>query len=128
MPKLKNPTTKQLEKMLWRRVSEYIRKRDNYICFTCGARLTKNTSEAGHFLHQAKTSKLAYDERLLRCQCTKCNKWLSGNLVEYSIKMINLYGIEQINEWRRESKKVYKWKQEELKELIDKYDKLLNNK
>ena len=121
MPKLKNPTVKQLHKMLWKIVSKYIRERDKYICFTCGARLDKYTADCGHFLHQAKTSKIAYEEKILHCQCVRCNNFMSGNLVEYTMKLINLYGLKQVEEWRRESHNVHKWKKEELKKLIEEY-------
>ena len=112
---------KTLHKNLWDLVSKYIRLKEKGICFTCGAVKDWKETHCGHFLHQAKTSKLAYERKILHCQCVKCNNFLSGNLLEYTVKMVKLHGLKQVEKWKREAKWVYKWKREELEKLIEEY-------
>ena len=121
MPKLKNPTVIQLKKILWRIVSPYIRQRDNYTCFTCGEKLDKYNSHAGHFIPHGSYSDTDFDETNLHCQCIRCNKFLSGNLMEYTLKMIKMYGKKHVEDLRRRKHIVKKWTKEELKELIEYY-------
>jgi len=78
LPKLKKLAEKWFHK--------YIILRDKRICFTCG----KPGNQAGHFWH----NKLDFDERNLHCQCAYCNLYRSGNLAEYSAKLIKKYGQE----------------------------------
>lgn len=126
MPKLKNPTKKQLQSKLWRLMSEYIRKRDNFVCFTCGKRGNKYNTDAGHFIPQSRNSDTQYDETNVHTQCVRCNKWLGGNMREYTIRMIDKYGREKVDELRRRGHIIKKWKREELEDLIKYYkDKLL---
>ena len=92
--------------------------RDNYICFTCNKRCDKNTSQAGHFIHR---NSLDFDERNIHCQCVKCNKYLSGNLIEYTLKMIKKYGHETVDELKILSHQVRKFSRDELEEIIENY-------
>jgi len=116
---------KTLHKELWALTSQYIRLKEHYVCFTCGAQLDKNTSNCGHFLHNAKTSKIAYEHKILHCQCVRCNHHLSGNLLEYTLKMVRKYGMKQVNQWKREASKPYKWKRSELEEKLSTVKKQL---
>ena len=118
---MKKKSLKTLHNNLWKLISEYVRRKENDVCYTCGVKKEWKETHCGHFLHQAKTSKLAYERKILHCQCVKCNNFLSGNLLEYTIKMVKLYGLKQVEAWKRESKKPYRWKRGELEELIEKY-------
>ena len=91
----------------------WIRKRDNYICFTCDAK----GSEAGHFRH----GKLDFDEMNLNCQCTRCNKWLSGNQGIYAIRLIKKYGQQKVDDLVFRSNQTKKYTKEELEYIINKY-------
>lgn len=127
MPKLKNPTVKQLQKMLWKNyVSPYIRQRDKGICFTCGVRRDWKESHAGHFIPKGSYSDTEFDPINIHNQCPKCNTFLGGNLTEYTIRMIDQYGREKVDDLRRRGRIVKKWKKEELKELIEEYKRLTN--
>jgi len=116
-------TTKMRDKV-WKLVSKYIRMKERGVCFTCGNRRHWKEQNCGHFIHQAKTSKLAFCEDILHCQCVKCNKYMSGNLLEYTTKMVKIYGLQQVETWKRESSKPYNWKVSELETLIEKYKEL----
>jgi len=121
MPKLKNPTVKQLKKILWRIVSEYIRRRDKGICFTCGAKKDWKDMHAGHFVPKGSYSDTEFEETNIHCQCPKCNTFLGGNLTEYTIRMIDMYGRDYVDELMRRKHITKKWTKEELKELIEYY-------
>ena len=77
----------------------FIRVRDakllNGKCFTCGER----GSQAGHFIHSANA--VRFEETAVHLQCSGCNLWKSGNLVEYTVRMIKDYGQKWVDELRR---------------------------
>lgn len=123
MKKLKS--FKTLKNKLWKLTSEIVRRKEKGICYTCGVQKPWREQHCGHFLHQAKTSSIAYEQKILHCQCVKCNTFSGGNLIEYTLKMIRKYGIKQVQKWKRESKKPYKWKRDELEEKIEKCKKQL---
>ena len=128
MPKLKNPTVKQLKNILWKNyVSPYIRQRDKGKCFTCGVMKDWKEMQAGHFIPRGSYSDTMYDETNLHCQCPKCNTYLGGNLTEYAIKMIDKYGREYVDELRFRGRQTKKWTREELKDLIEIYKTKLEN-
>ncbi len=120
--KIKHISLKSLRKKAWKLQSEYIRKNANYICFTCGAKLTKATSQAGHYIHK---DCLDFDPININCQCVRCNKWLSGNSGVYAERLIAEYGEQTIAELRVRSEQVKKFTIIELEELIAKYKQLL---
>ena len=91
----------------------WIRKRDNYICFTCGAK----GNEAGHFRH----GKLDFDEMNLNCQCTRCNRFLHGNLGIYAIRLTKKYGQQKVDDLVFRSNQIRKYTKEELEEILNKY-------
>jgi hypothetical protein len=93
--------------------NKWIVTRDKRVCFTCG----KPGDEAGHFKH----GRLDFDEMNLHCQCTRCNRWLHGNLGEYAIRLIKKYGQEKVDDLVLRANQVRKYKRAELEEIITKY-------
>ncbi len=123
-PKIKHKSKtalKSLRKKAWKLQSEYIRKYENYICFTCGAKVTKTTSQAGHYIHGC----LDFDSINIHCQCVRCNKWLHGNSGKYAERLIADYGEEAVIRLRQrevEAKsKGEKYTIEELEHWIKMY-------
>lgn len=100
--------------------SEYIRLRDNYICFTCG----KEGNEAGHFISRRYKS-VRWDERNVNTQCGYCNRFLSGNMVEYFVRMEEKYGREVIDELMEKKNQFAKFSVSDLLELEEEYKKKL---
>lgn len=86
----------------WKARSIYIRKKENGICYTCGAHywnmdLGENDwsqMQAGHFWHGV----LDFDDVNIHCQCVKCNKYLSGNASAYATRLVHDYGAEEFLE------------------------------
>lgn len=65
---------------------KWIRKRDKK-CITCKG-LAEN---CGHFWHNV----LDFDPENNNGQCVRCNKWLSGNLAVYAVRLIEKIGIKK---------------------------------
>ena len=122
MKKIKHISLKSLKQRAWKLQSEYVRKIENYICFTCGKQLTKQTSDCSHYIHKAC---LDFDLINLHCCCTRCNRFLHGNLGVYAECLIAEYGEEAIAELRQRANQVKKFTIIELQDLIAKYTKLL---
>lgn len=125
------PSKKTLLRTSWALFSQYIRKRDQGTCFTCGKRnwneelgeFTIQGMNAGHFIH----SKLDYDEMNINCQCVRCNLRLHGNLRIYTLKLIDRYGREAVNELHIRSHQEKPYTEEYLKEIIELYTLKLKN-
>ena len=83
---------KNYKKAFWKVFSEYIRKRDKYVCISCGKQLTKETSDAGHYIPKTAGLTLYFDERNVHAQCTHCNRFMHGNLAKYALALIRKYG------------------------------------
>jgi hypothetical protein len=83
-------------------MSEWIRRKDadkNGInsCYTCGVRKHYKEMNAGHLYH----NRLDLCADNLKCQCVKCNQYLSGNLAEYTLRLISEIGIENVEALKR---------------------------
>lgn len=126
LPKSKKPISKvkqnksepeKLRDKAWRLWSDYIREKEKYICFTCGRQKTKKTTDAGHYKH----GKLDFDEMNIHCQCNYCNQYLHGNLGIYTIKLIEKYGKEAVDDLiLRANQHTNKYSISELEKIIDK--------
>lgn len=96
---------------------KYIRMRDVKLpCISCG-KLNATDWAGGHFYSAGMYSGLMFDERNCHKQCNShCNKFLSGNLLEYRKGLIERYGQDFVNELDQISneKRNYKYTKEEL--------------
>jgi hypothetical protein len=73
---------------------KFIRLRDEgRPCCSCGS---ENASVAGHFFEKKKYPALAFTEANCHAQCVKCNRYESGNLVEYLDFMVGKYGSDGV--------------------------------
>lgn len=111
---MKKLPLKSLKKKAWNKFAKWIKKRDNYRCFTCGA----EANQAGHYIHGDAVD---FVEENIHAQCVRCNHFLSGNLGIYGEKMIKLYGQDKIDEIRRQKNTVKKYSREELEGIIERY-------
>ena len=120
-----------LKKKRWKLTSEYIRRKfadDNGVarCVTCNTAKHFRELDCGHFIPKNKGNSIYFVEENLAPQCTYCNRFQSGNLIEYTRYMIDMYGIEKVDELRELSKTTVKFTQsdhleaiEELKEKLE---------
>lgn len=75
-------------------VNEYVRVRDEKrVCISCGViggRMA-NYWDAGHYRSIGSAPHLRFYTLNIHKQCKRCNSQLSGNVVEYRIRLINRY-------------------------------------
>jgi hypothetical protein len=125
---LKLPKKIDWEKRLWRVFSEYIRRRDDGQCFTCGTKQDWRSCDAGHYI-PAGVSQLApalyFSEKNVNCQCTSCNRFKHGNLSVYALRLVQKYGPEVILELDSLKRQRTKWTDWTYKIMIDEYKKKL---
>ena len=77
--------------------NQYIRLRDKDLpCISC-QRFHTGQYHAGHYLTTGAHPELRFDEINVHKQCSACNNYLSGNIVEYRINLIIKIGIDAVN-------------------------------
>lgn len=128
MKKGEKKTVASLIKKLDKVFSLYIRKRDAngdyFTCITCNEIKLFSKADAGHYVSRGYKS-LRFDERNVHAQCTKCNRFLSGNMDEYTIFMIRRYGVDVLEELNRLKYTVKQFTSQELQDMIDHYKQKL---
>ena len=76
--------------------NQYIRLRDKDLpCISC-QRFHTGQYHAGHYLTTGAHPELRFDEINVHKQCSACNNYLSGNIVEYRINLISKIGIDAV--------------------------------
>lgn len=82
--------------------NKYIRVRDYGMpCISCGVRmdwerigtLTAGEVNAGHFKSVGAHRELRFNVFNVNAQCARCNSYLSGNVSEYRVGLIEKYGL-----------------------------------
>lgn len=125
---MRPPTEASAKKRAWQAFALYIRKRD-LRCVTCGGA----TTEAGHFFHTSdkasvKTlggNEIWYDERNVNGQCGHCNRWKSGNQVQYALFLEEKYGMGILQTLRDLFNTPRKWTLEEVLAIEEQYKSLV---
>lgn len=121
--KVSKTSNAKLKRKLWKVFSEYIRKRDGGICFTCGRAAQGSGYHAGHFVAKSVGGlTLYFNEENVRGQCYNCNINLGGNSYLFGVllgadKCRELYALKGtiVKDFPYEEKIAYY--QEKLKEL-----------
>lgn len=83
--------------------NKYVRLRDSgHGCISCGADCSSASSggagDAGHFRSRGSAPHLRFDERNVHLQCKRCNRYLSGNVADYRIGLIERIGQSALEE------------------------------
>jgi len=100
--------------------NEYIRARDrNEFCISCG-RKHDGQYHAGHFLTTAAHPELRFNELNAHKQCSPCNNYLSGNIVEYLPRLVAKIGQDKVDFLYNNQSK-YKYTLDDLKEIREYY-------
>lgn len=125
MKKPKKKSIRELKKVLWVKFSKWIRKRDNYTCFTCGKKDEPSKMDAGHYVPRSKGNALYFDERNVNTQCTSCNRFKHGNLAIYALKLEERYEAGIIQELFKKGEEVFRPTHEWYEEKIAYYKETL---
>lgn len=100
--------------------NEYIRTRDaSEPCISCG-RHHEGKYDAGHYRTRGASPSTRYDETNCHKQCVPCNQHLSGNIENYTPRLIEKIGQEAFDRLMGPHP-VIKWTREELQELARHY-------
>lgn len=84
--------------------NRYIRARDRgKPCISCGCNLvdasgylTGSATDASHYRSRGAAKHLRFNVFNVHSSCTRCNRQLSGNAVEYRIRLKQRIGIERV--------------------------------
>jgi hypothetical protein len=101
--------------------NKYINLRDKGLpCVSCGKPI-KGRVNASHFWNANNHHNVRFDEDNVHSSCITCNQFLSGNLLEYRIRLCSKIGQKRFDELEAKRHVTKKWTAEELKEIIKKY-------
>lgn len=102
----------------------FIRERDKAEpCISCG-RHHQGQYHAGHYRSVGAAPELRFCEDNVQKQCAPCNNHLSGNPIEYRIRLLAKIGADRVG-WIEGPHEPAKLRVEEIKEIKQKYkDKL----
>jgi hypothetical protein len=115
---------KRLHNRAWKLMSEYVRRRDQGVCISCGDIKHWKEQDAGHLFHNA----LDFNEVNINCQCRACNSY-QGKGVEYTLRAIDKYGKGEIDklEYLKKSEKGIKLTITDYEYIIADLKKKLEN-
>jgi hypothetical protein len=81
-------------------VNTFIRTRDNgKPCISCGnlpEQKIGGSIDAGHYRSRGAAGHLRFNTFNIHAQCVKCNRYGSGNAVDYRINLIKKIGLEYV--------------------------------
>lgn len=108
-------------------VNEYVRLRDAHLpCISCDSTpndsdlMTGSRWDAGHYRSVGACPELRFELLNIHRQCVKCNRNLSGNAVEYRIRLVLRIGAEKVA-WLEGLHAPCKYTVEEIKAIKAKY-------
>lgn len=108
-------------------VNEYVRLRDAHLpCISCDSMpndndlMTGSRWDAGHYRSVGACPELRFEPLNIHRQCVKCNRNLSGNAVEYRIRLALRIGAEKVA-WLEGLHPACKYTVEEIKAIKAKY-------
>ena len=103
---------KALKAKAWKLMSELVRRKyanaEGYAsCFTCGKVQHWTEMDAGHGIG-GRGNYVLFLEELIKPQCKVCNGYQGGRYEIFLLKLVDLYGREQVQEWAIECRKPFK--------------------
>ncbi len=108
-------------------VNEYVRLRDAHLpCISCDSMpndndlMTGSRWDAGHYRSVGACPELRFEPLNIHRQCVKCNRNLSGNAVEYRIRLVQRIGAEKVI-WLEGPHEPRKYTVEEIKTIKAEY-------
>jgi hypothetical protein len=108
-------------------VNEYVRMRDAHMpCISCDSSpsdhdlITGSRWDAGHYRSVGACPELRFEPLNIHRQCVKCNRNLSGNAVEYRIRLMVRIGAEKVA-WIEGPHEARKYTVEEIKAIKAEY-------
>lgn len=118
-------TLSQLKKKAQTAFNAFVRVRDEgKPCISCGIQLTESGIgggvDCGHFRSVGSAPHLRFEETNAHAQCKRCNRYLSGNAIEYRKGLIERIGLAEVERIEADQT-VRKYTREFLIELANEY-------
>ena len=114
-------------------VNEYVRLRDAHLpCISCDSLpndndlMTGSRWDAGHYRSVGACPELRFEPLNIHRQCVKCNRNLSGNAVEYRIRLVRRIGAETVA-WLEGPHEALKYTVEDIKAIKAKYRAMIRD-
>lgn len=85
-------------------------------CVTCGKRQHYKEMDGGHFISRKWTATKLVEENV-HPQCKGCNQYASGRHDDYSLFMVDTYGIEMVRELNDKKRELCKQNRIELEDI-----------
>ena len=99
--------------------NSYIRERDKDLgCISC--QTFNGQMHCGHYRAVSVAPQLRFNEDNCSKQCSRCNNFLSANLINYRIALVKKIGLERVENLENDNS-VLKISVEEIKEKIKIY-------
>ena len=100
--------------------NKWIRIRDDGLpCISCGC-VNAVQWHSGHFRSTKAAPELRFHPDNVHKQCSSCNNYLSGNLLEYRIRLVKRIGLAKV-EWLEGPHEPKKWTIDELQAIKTDY-------
>ncbi|WP_223535319.1 recombination protein NinG [Pseudomonas sp. GL-B-16] len=104
-------------------VNEFVRLRDAHLpCISCDSMpsdhdlITGSRWDAGHYRSVGACPELRFEPLNIHRQCVKCNRNLSGNAVEYRIRLVKRIGADKVD-WLEGPHSARKYTIDEIKTI-----------
>jgi hypothetical protein len=97
--------------------NRWVRHRDRHRgCISCGAPI----EVAGHYYSAGHYSAIRLNELNVNGQCTRCNRYLRGNLINYRKGLVKKYGGKAVEklELSADLRRSKRWTRFELEHII----------
>ena len=119
---------KELVQILDKVFSEYIRLRDSndngwVRCITCGKVhfwSDGHQINCGHFIPRGNYA-TRYDEKNNHGQCVHCNRWKNGEWLIYEQKLIEMYGLNEVENLKQKARIGGRPDNEMMRQMISEY-------
>ncbi|KKL81010.1 hypothetical protein LCGC14_1999020 [marine sediment metagenome] len=122
MKKKRKKTISKIKKKADKVFSEYIRKRDKNICFTCN----KEGNQAGHYISR-RYNNTRYNDVNVHCQCVSCNIFKHGASDVYALRLQQKYSYEVLHYLNIEKNILKQWTIPELEGIVKCYQEKIRN-
>jgi hypothetical protein len=108
-------------------VNEFVRLRDAHLpCISCDSMpsdhdlITGSRWDAGHYRSVGACPELRFEPLNIHRQCVKCNRNLSGNAVEYRIRLVKRIGADKVD-WLEGPHSARKYTVDDIKTIKAEY-------
>jgi hypothetical protein len=97
---------------------------ETFKCISCGKVEMLNKSNVSHYISRRYLS-TRWDLHNIHLSCVYCNKYLSGNLIEYRKTLVQKYGLQEVERLEMIYKMSTHYSTFDLEMLLQNFEALL---